>query len=140
MDIFEELLSNHTDLADSLDLAPVILGMSTNSPAYKFQGYGFHLTSINVSNAIRTASCLSNEVTLSTGILFTDSDADGTLFELSYADRVEAGVPVYAVQMDAQADEIRVAYRLDVCYIFIPSWDWYSKRKMTTSNDDKNLN
>ena len=114
--------------------------MSTNSPAYKFQGYGFHLTSINVSNAIRTASCLSNEVTLSTGILFTDSDADGTLFELSYADRVEAGVPVYAVQMDAQADEIRVAYRLDVCYIFILSWDWYSKCKMTTSNDDKNLN
>lgn len=80
-------------------------------------------------------------MTLSTGILFTDSDADGTLFELSYADRVEAGVPVYAVQMDAQADEIRVAYRLDiVSYIFIPSWDWYSKRKITTSNDDKNLN
>ena len=118
LDIFEEILSNHTDLADTLDLAPVILGMNTNAPAYKFQGYGFHLTSTNVSNAIRTASCSSNEVALSTGILFTDSDADGTLFELSYADRAEAGVPVYAVQMDARADEIRVAYRLDTHYIY----------------------
>lgn len=52
-------------------------------------------------------------MTLFTGVLFTDSDADGTLFELSYADRAEAGVPVYAVQMDAPADEIRVAYRSD---------------------------
>ena len=135
MDIFEELLSNHTDLADSLDLAPVILGMNTNAPAYKFQGYGFHLTSTNVSNAIRTASCLSNEVTLSTGILFTDSDADGTLFELSYADRAEAGVPVYAVQMDARADEIRVAYRLDTVLLKILFCHWIG-----SSGNDKNLN
>ena len=112
LDIFEELLSNYTHIADTLSLAPVIQGMKTNAPAYEFQGYGFHLVNTNISNAIRSSSCSSNEVTFFTGVLFSDSDADGTLIELSYADRQEAGVPVYAVQMDARADEIRVAYRL----------------------------
>lgn len=112
LDIFEELLSNYTDIADSLQLAPVIQGMKSNAPAYEFQGYGFYLINANISNAIRTSSCSSNEVTFFTGILFSDSDADGTLIELSYTNRAEAGVPVYAVQMDARADEIRLAYRL----------------------------
>ena len=112
LDIFEELLSNYSHIADTLSLAPVIQGMRTNAPAYEFEGYGFHLASANISNAIRSSSCSSNEVTFHTGVLFSDSDADGTLIELSYADRQEAGVPVYAVQMDARADEIRVAYRL----------------------------
>ena len=111
LNIFEELLSNYTDIADTLDLAPVIQGMNRNAPAYEFTGYGFHLANANISNAIRTSSCSSNEVTFFTGILFSDSDADGTVIELSYADRAEAGVPVYAIQMDARADEIRVAYR-----------------------------
>lgn len=111
LDIFEELLSNFTDIADTLDLAPVIQGMKSNSPAYEFRGHGFDLTNANISNAIRTSSCSSNEVAFFTGILFSDSESDGTLIELSYAGRAEAGVPVYAVQMDARADEIRVAYR-----------------------------
>ena len=109
--MFEELLSNFTDIADTLDLAPVIQGMESNSPAYEFQGHGFDLANANISNAIRTSSCSSNEVAFFTGILFSDSESDGTLIELSYAGRAEAGVPVYAVQMDARADEIRVAYR-----------------------------
>lgn len=112
LDIFEELLSNFTDIADTLSLAPVIQGMKIDSPAYEFRGHGFDLASANISNAIRTSSCSSNEVAFFTGILFSDSESDGTLIELSYAGRAEAGVPVYAVQMDARADEIRVAYRL----------------------------
>ena len=111
LDVFEEVLSNHTEIADTLDLAPVILGMDSGAPAYEFRGYGFHLINSNVSNAIRRSSCSSNEVTFFTGILFSDSNADGTLIELSYAGRVDAGVPVYAVQMDAAASEIRIAYR-----------------------------
>ena len=72
-------------------------------------GSGFSITEL--SDKIRAASCLYNEVTFTGHIFIRDSQSDGPLMELSYAGGLESGLNVYLLHMDSAANEIVVAYR-----------------------------
>jgi len=92
-------------------MAPYINGMDTGYPAFEFTGMGSGFLMANFSSAIRKASCLHKEVTFSGFIYIRNSESDGPLLEVAYSSGLEAGRPVYIVNMDAGANEIIVAFR-----------------------------
>ena len=109
--MFKELVSNHTDIVSTLNVAPVIGKMDLTAPTFEFRGAGFHLTDMALSNEIRRMSCASSEVTFYWSVFFKDSDTSGPLIELAYGDGLGTSFPVFSVFMDASADEIILAYR-----------------------------
>ncbi len=111
IDIFTELLSNHTDQAKQLQTAPLVGNMDPMAPAYEFRGAGVHLTDRFLSDTIRVHSCMTNEITMFGSVFFKDGNSAGPLIELSYANSFGPSLPVFSLRMDALADEIIVAYR-----------------------------
>lgn len=111
IDVFTEILSNHTTEAKKLETAPFIGNMDPNAPAYEFKGSGIHFPDRFLSDSIREYSCSTNEITLFGSVFFKDGNSAGPVIELSYADSFGPTLPVFSLQMDALADEIIVAYR-----------------------------
>ena len=113
VDIFQEVISNFTGIAQQLTPAPTFRGVDLSTPAYEFRGRGsgIHLSSRQFSESIRRASCANNEFTFYTSIFFRDSNSDGPVFELWYPGDVAGNLPVLAVYMNAGADEITIMYR-----------------------------
>jgi len=111
IDVFTELLSNHTDLLQRINPAPLVGDMDPNQPAFEFRGSGVHLTDEYLSNTVRQYSCSGNEITLMGAVFFKQGDSSGPLVELSYADSFGPSLPVFSMRMDALADEIVIAYR-----------------------------
>ncbi len=117
MDIFNEILHSHPEIASGLSPSPLIQGMDTSSPAYEFTGMGSGFSLTSMSNRIRELSCDHNEVTFSWRAFIRDSQSDGPLIELSYSGGIESGLAVYMVYMDAAANEIVIAYRYVCTYV-----------------------
>lgn len=111
IDVFMEILSNHTDEAKKLEPAPLVGKMDPNAPAYEFRGTGIHLPDNFLSDSIRDFSCSTNEITMFGSVFFKDGNSAGPIIELSYADSFGPTLPVFSFQMDALADEIIIAYR-----------------------------
>ena len=111
MNLFQELLSNHTTQARTLTPAPYIPGMNTQTPAYDFSGTGISMTRQSTSDALRSASCSSSELTLYGTVFFKDSNSGGSLLDISYAGAGGSMMPVYGMYLDAEADSISLTYR-----------------------------
>ena len=109
--MFEQVLSNFSRIASGLRQAPYVAGVDVNIPAYQFQGNGFNLLDAKVSNAIRSSSCASRELTIYASIFFRDSQSDGPLLDIAYADGLGASCPAFGLYLDAKADLVTLAYR-----------------------------
>ncbi len=92
-------------------MAPFINGMNPDLPAFEFVGMGSGFLLSNLSSEIRRASCMHKEVTFSGLVYIRNSQSDGPLLEVAYSSGLEAGRPVYIINMDAGANEITVAFR-----------------------------
>ena len=110
VDVFEEVLSNHSDVAATLLLAPYIRGQDPDAPAYDFSGSGFHISATGLSNSIIRSSCATNEMTMYGSVFFKDSHSAGPLLQISYADDSTTRLPIYGLYIDAESDEVVVAY------------------------------
>lgn len=111
IDVFQEVLSNHSDIANTLIQAPFVRGADETSPAYEFTAHGFHISEKGLSDSIRAASCATNELTLYWSVYFRDSQSAGPLLELSYANMAASKLPIFGITMNGVTDEIIVFYK-----------------------------
>ena len=111
LNIFNEIASNHHDLAESLNIPPLIQGTDTSTPAFEFAGHGSGFSIKTMSDGIQKASCLHNEITFSGRVYIRNSQSDGPLLELVYSGGLESGQPLYILFMDAAANEIILTYQ-----------------------------
>ena len=111
INIFHEVTTKHPEILSQLTMAPLVNGMDTNLPAFEFVGMGSGFLMPNFSSAMREASCIHKEVTFSGFVYIRNSESDGPLLEVAYSSGLEAGRPVYIINMDAGANEITVAFR-----------------------------
>lgn len=109
--MFEEILSNHSDVVQGLKIAPFVKGVEKDSPAFEFAGRGVHISSSHLSDAVRHASCLVNEVTIYASAFFRDSQSSGPLLLISPTGEAGRTDPLWGVYMNAHTDELMVAYR-----------------------------
>ena len=111
MNLFQELLTNYTDDSRELKQAPYVQGTDSRTPAYEFSGTGFSMSKKSTSDALRQASCSTNEVTFYGSVYFKDSNSGGTLLDISYSEGAGSMIPVYEVYIDAEADTVSLSYR-----------------------------
>ena len=109
VDIFEEVLSNHTDVARQLSDAPFVKGQESDAPAFQFSGRGFDISGSHLTNTIKRLSCLVNEVTIYGSVYLRDSHSGGPLVVISYTGDREK--PLWGLYLDALKDELTVVYR-----------------------------
>lgn len=111
VNIFEEVISNHTDILETLEPAPFVRGAEENTPMYVFRGDGFLLNDNGLSSAIRSGSCSTNEVTLYASVFFVDSHSGGPVLQIFNGNDPTARLPLFGMYMDALSDEMTLAYR-----------------------------
>lgn len=110
-DIFENIHTKQPELANSFKDAPFVQGVDKTTPAYEFLGMGSGVSVTSLSDEIRHASCVHNEVTFTGRVFIQDSQSDGPLLEVAYSGELENGFVVYLLYMDAAANEIALVYR-----------------------------
>ena len=113
MNLFQELLTNYTADSRELKQAPYVQGTNSQTPAYEFSGTGFSMSKKSTSDALRQASCSTNEVTFYGSVYFKDSNSGGTLLDISYSEGAGSMIPVYEVYLDAEADTMSLSYRYE---------------------------
>ena len=69
------------------------------------------MTKKSTSDALRRASCSTNEVTFYGSVYFKDSNSGGPLLDISYSEGAGSMIPVYEMYLDAEADTVSLNYR-----------------------------